>query len=157
LDLTDGEGHEDADHDQEGEQVLEKPEPSAAADQRQGEIRLHCLPHGFDDRGQKDQEAPEDERVHHPGQEALEQLSLAEHHGHLALQPHRYVPRSIDGPAQTHQPVQQAGPPGEESRRSGNEGQEDRRRQEHQLASVYAEPTAGSPPSGSLPGRFRHT
>ena len=40
---------------------------------------------------------------------------------------------------------------------SGNEGQEDRRRQEHQLASVYVEPTAGSPPSGRLPGRFRPT
>ena len=136
LDLADGEGQADADDHQDGEQVLQQPEPPAVADQRQGEVRVHGLAHGLDDRGQKDQEAPEDEGMHQSRQQTLEQLSLAEHHGHFALQPDRHVSRSVHRPAQAHQPVQQAGPAGEESRGRGNERQEDRRRQEHQGASV---------------------
>src|SRR5918996_123393 len=101
--LPEVDGHLDADEHQDREHVLEQPEPAGPPDHRDGEPRVEDLAEGLDDRGQQDQEAPEDEGMHQPRAEALEQLPLAQDDHGLVLDALREIVQAADGPAQPHQ------------------------------------------------------
>ena len=56
------------------------------------------------DRREEDEEAPEDERVHQPGDEPLQQLALAEHDHRLVADPLRHVAGTVDRPSLPDEP-----------------------------------------------------
>ena len=78
LEQPDADRDRDPDQDAGREHVLDQPQPVGAADQRQLERRIDQLAHDLEDRGEQDQEPPEDQRVHQAGERALEELALAE-------------------------------------------------------------------------------
>ena len=68
----------ETDEDAEREHVLHQPEPPRPADHGDLEGRIDQLPGDLDDRGEQDEEAPEDQRVHQARHEPLEELALRE-------------------------------------------------------------------------------
>ena len=102
-----------------GEHVLHEAEPPRASDPRDREVRVDRLPEGLHDRREQDEEAPEDQRVHHARHRPLEELSLAEDLGGLASHPNGHVAGPVHGAPQPHDPSQEPGPPGEQTPRQG--------------------------------------
>src|SRR5918996_1097256 len=117
--LPEVDGHLDADEHQDREHVLEQPEPAGPPDHRDGEPRVEDLAEGLDDRGQQDQEPPEDEGMHQPRAEALEQLPLAQDDHGLVLDALGEIVQAADGPAQPHQLPQREGAMGGRAGSSG--------------------------------------
>ena len=69
---------------------------------------------GEHDRREEDEEAPEDERVHQPRHEPLQELALAEHDLDLVLDAPRHVRGTIVRLALQDEPRQEPRPPREE-------------------------------------------
>jgi hypothetical protein len=77
--------------------------------------------HRDDDRGEENEEAPEDGGVDEPGNDALKQLPLAEHDHGLVPDPLRNVLEALDGLAEPDQRDEQAGAAVEEGAADGKE------------------------------------
>jgi hypothetical protein len=78
--------------------------------------------HRGNDRREQDDEAPEDERVHQPGHEPLQQLLLAEHDRRLVADAHGDVTAAVDGLSRQNKTRQEQGaarekPAGDEKQR----------------------------------------
>ncbi len=66
-------------------------------------LPVHRADHRDHDRGEEDEEAPEDRRVDQAGHEPLEQLPLAEHDHGLVLDALRHVVEALDRLAEPHE------------------------------------------------------
>jgi hypothetical protein len=77
-DLPDHRGGGHSREDEHAEDVREPAKPLLVTEPRQLRAPVDRGDHGHQDRRQQDQESPEDEGVHQAGDEALQQLSLAE-------------------------------------------------------------------------------
>ena len=122
-----------ADEHEDGEQVDEEREPALAlepAERRARGKRRLAVDDGRDrheDRREEDDEAPEDERVHEPGNEALEELPLPEDDGGFVPHAHREVGRALDRRARAHEPREEQRAAREEPAGDrGRDGERDR-------------------------------
>src|SRR5207247_4794241 len=123
-DLAEREGERDA-HDDEGrEEILEEREPGDMAEVGERPVAVDRREHRLDDRGQQDEEAPEDERVHHARGGLLEQLALPEHVGELPARPLAGVVRARGGPRRAQDLEPRAGAPPEQGDRHGQDSHE---------------------------------
>ena len=86
--------HDAGEHEHD-EQVDEPAEPRLAPEPRQLRALVDRGDHRHHDRREQNEEAPEDERVHQPRHEPLQQLALAEHDLDLVLDPPRHVRRAV--------------------------------------------------------------
>ena len=86
-DLADVQRGDHADQHEHREQVDEQRVPALVAQPRKRRVLVDDRDHRDHDRRRQHQEAPEDERMHQPRAEALEQLALAEHDRRLVLDP----------------------------------------------------------------------
>jgi hypothetical protein len=77
--------------------------------------------HRDHDRGEEDEEAPEDRRVDDAGDDALKQLPLAEHDDGLVPDPLGRVAEAVDRLAEPDQIDEQPGPAIEERAADGKE------------------------------------
>ena len=77
LDLADDHRADHAGEHQHREQVDHEREPALVAEPRERGVAVDRADHRDHDRGEEDEEAPEDRRVDQPGHEPLEQLPLA--------------------------------------------------------------------------------
>jgi hypothetical protein len=84
------------------------------AEPRQRRVLVDRADHRDHDRREQDEEAPEDRRMDDAGDEALEQLPLAEHDDRLIPDPLARVAEAIDRLAEPDQIDEQLGAPGEE-------------------------------------------
>jgi hypothetical protein len=141
--------HPDADRERDPDQhagredVLDQAHPSRAADQRELEGRVDQLPHDLDDRGEQDQEPPEDQRVHQAGERALEELALREYLGALTSDPAGDVAAAFDRASEAHEPREQACPAGREPARDADQEREDRGSNDHRREHTRPLPTIG--------------
>ena len=83
LDLADDDSRDHADQDEQCEDVDQQRVPALRAEPRQGRMCVDGADHGDDDRGEQDDEAPEDRGMHQARQQVLQQLPLADHIGGL--------------------------------------------------------------------------
>ena len=103
LDLADRHGADHADQHEHGEHVDHQREPALVPEPRQRGVAANGADHRDHDRGEEDQEAPEDRGVDQARHEALEQLLLAEHDHGLVLDPLRHVVEALDRLAEPHE------------------------------------------------------
>ena len=85
----------DADEHEHDEEVDHPAEPRLVPEPRQLRVLVDRGDHRHHDRREEHEEAPEDERVHQPGHEALQELPLAEHDLDLVLHPPADVGRAV--------------------------------------------------------------
>src|SRR5262249_26047751 len=85
YDFADVQRGDDADQHEHREDVDEQRVPALVAEPRERGVLVDDRDHRDHDRRRQHQEAPEDERMHQPRTEALEQLALAEHDRRLVL------------------------------------------------------------------------
>ena len=84
--------------------------PPIRGSRRSGSI---ALPDDLDDRGEQDQEPPEDQRVHQPGERPLEQLALARGPPSPSRATRRgHVAGALDRASEPHEPGEEHGPAG---------------------------------------------
>jgi hypothetical protein len=114
-----------------GEDILDETQPSGVPDQRKGESRRDRLAHRLDDRGQEDQESPEDQGVHEPGEGSLEQLALSEDVGSLPRCSLPDVSRPGDRTPGKDEPGQEGEPPCEKPSREGDQKEQDQGSGDH--------------------------
>ena len=81
-------------------------QPSGEPEGREGS-RSTIADDRHEDRREEDDEAPEDERVHEPGNEALEELPLTEDDRGFVADAHREVGRAADRLSRAHQPCEE--------------------------------------------------
>jgi hypothetical protein len=111
AELAEEDGHLYSDDHQHGQDVLAQAEPAGSSDERDGEPwPEHDLPEGFHDRGEQDDEPPEDEGVHEPRAETLQELPLPQDHRGLELHPLGEVLQSTLGATEANQAVEEVGP-----------------------------------------------
>ena len=108
-DLADDERRDDSGEHEAGEDVAQHAVPL-----RRRHVTARRCDRGEHDRRKEDEEAPEDERVHQPRHEPLQQLALAEHELDLVLHPPRHVRPPIVRLALQDEPRQEPRPPREE-------------------------------------------
>ena len=89
------------------EEVGERREPALRAEPRDRLVPVDGTDHRDHDRREEDDEAPEDERVHQPGHEPLQQLALAEHEHGLVADARADVVEALDRLAHPNQPDEQ--------------------------------------------------
>ena len=107
-DLADPERQRDAHEDADDEHVDERHEPALRAEPRQRPLAIHRSDHRHHDRREENEEAPEDERVHHTRQQALQQLLLAEHDRRLVLEALRNVVEALGRLPRAHEAREKA-------------------------------------------------
>ncbi len=146
LEQPDADRDRDPDQHAGREHVLDQAQPVGAADQRELESRIDQLARDLDDRGQQDQEPPEDERVHQAGERALEELPLAQDLDALTGDPARDVPLALDRAAEPHEPRQQPGSPGGQAPGDHHEHGEEAGTHEHRRE--HTPPRRSEPPGG---------
>ena len=106
------------------EHVDESHEPALRAEPRERPVAVDRGDHRHHDRGEQDEEPPEDRCVHRPGQQPLEQLALPEHdHGFVANAP-RNVVVALDGLPRADEAGEQKRAPPEERARDGERRRE---------------------------------
>jgi hypothetical protein len=76
------------------------------------------------DGGQEDEEPPEQQQVHDPGDRAEEQLRLPQHPGDLARGTHGHVARAVRHAAQADEREEVRDPPDEEAGEDREDDQE---------------------------------
>ena len=146
LHHADPHGDPDPGQDQRGEHVLEQPQPTRMTDQGEREAGVDRLAERLDDRGQQDEESPEDAGVHHPGQRPLEELALTEHLPGLPRHAATHVTVPVDRPSEVDHPGQQPRPPSEEGARDREGQQQDDGSSDHRPEST---PEGGMPAATS--------
>ena len=130
LHLANEERRHDADEDEHAEDVDEEEEPPLVPEPRQRPVRVDGAEERHQDRREEDDEAPEDERVHEPRPEPLQQLALAEHDRRLGADASpdlagaaRGLPEPNDAVEEVRAAEEQAAGdrerPGQDERRSG--------------------------------------
>ena len=111
------------------EDVDQQRVPTLRAEPRQRRMRVDRADHRDDDRGEEDEEAPEDRRVHQPRQQPLQQLALADHDRRLHSHPCRHVVESRRGLAGADQAVEKERAASEQRDRDRDrQGEGDQRR-----------------------------
>ncbi len=124
LDLADAERPDHAEQHGHREHVDEQREPALVAEPRQRGVLAHRPDHRDDDRREEDDEAPEDQRVHEPRPEPLEQLALAQHDRRLVARALGHVAGAVDRLAQPDEVDQQLGAPREQAAADGERGRQ---------------------------------
>jgi hypothetical protein len=130
--LADEERTGDAGEHERREDVDEQDEPPLAREPRQrravGQAVLagDHADHGDEDRGEEDDEAPEDGRMDEAGAETLQQLPLAEHDHRLVAEPAGHVVEPRRRRPHPHEPDEEERAPREEAARD-----HERRREEN--------------------------
>ena len=150
LDLADRERDRDAEDHEDREEILEEREPRHVAEVGERPAGVDRREHRLDDRGQQDEEAPEDERVHHAGGGLLEELALPEHVGELPASPRAGVVRARGGPRRAQDVEPRAGALPEQGDRHGQDGREGEGAQEplrRRISSVRAGSTWNRSPT----------
>jgi hypothetical protein len=132
LDLADREGADHADEHQHGEHVHHQGEPALVAEPGQRGVAAYGADHRDQDRGEEDEEAPEDRSVDQARHETLEQLLLAEHDQGLVLDALRNIVEALDRLAQPHQVHEQLRAAAEQ-RAADREHRGERERSEHDV------------------------
>src|ERR671914_233924 len=120
LQLADADRGHDADQHEHREDVHQQREPALVAEPRQRGVAVHRADHGDQDRGEENQEAPEDERVHQAGTEALEELALAQHDRRLVADAPGQVVEALARLAEPYQVDQELGPAREQKAAHGD-------------------------------------
>ena len=103
-DLADPERRGDADQHEHAEDVDEQRVPALVAEPRKRLVAVDDPDHRDHDRRAEHEEAPEDERVHQPRPEALEQLALPEHDRGLVAHARGHLAPALHGARGPHQP-----------------------------------------------------
>src|SRR5262249_9680128 len=130
LDLADRERRHDADKHEAREDVDEERVPTLLlepAERRAGRERVLAVEDGRDrheDRREEDEEAPEDERGHEAGAEALEELALPEHDRGLVSHADRQLGRPLRRLAQPHEAGEEPDAPTEDEGGDRDRGDE---------------------------------
>jgi len=124
----------DPDEHEDHEQVDERHEPALVPEPRQGLVLVDRRDHRHHDRREEDEEAPEDERVHQPGDEALKELLLAEDDHRLVAGAPRHVARAVDRLARADEPPEKDGALGEEPAGDGEQRREAERARQRRYA-----------------------
>ena len=137
LRLADQECAQDTDQDEHGEQVDHEREPALAPEPGQRRVAVDRPDQRDQDRRQEDEKAPEDDRVQRAGDEALEQLPLAEHDLRLCAQALRQVVEALDRLAAADEPPEQPGTPREERARDGEQRRQRERGREDYVCLVF--------------------
>ena len=99
----------DAHEHEHDEEVDEEREPTLSREPRDALVLVDRGDHRRHDRREQHEEAPEDECVHQPRYEPLEQLALPEHDRRLVLHAARDVAPTVDGLTGEHEPSQEQG------------------------------------------------
>ena len=128
LDLADDESRDHAHEHEHGEHVDHQRVPTLRTEPWQGRMCVDRADHGDDDRGQEDQESPEDGRVHQARQQTLQQLALADHDGRLSPSTGGHIVESRNRLAGAQQSVEGPRPPREQGA-----GEHERDREGHGL------------------------
>ena len=129
LHLADSERRDDSDEHEHAEQVDEEEVPALLPEPGERPVRVDGPEERHDDRRGEDDEPPEDERVDEAGNDALEELSLAEDDGRLGLRAPPEIARAVGRLPETDDPVEEVRPPREERRRDRERGEERDRRE----------------------------
>ena len=130
LELADRQRGDHPGQDEHGEDVHQQREPALVAEPRQRGLAVHRADHRHDDRGEEDEEAPEDRGVHQARAEPLEELALAEHDHRLVAGAARQVVEARRRLAHPHQVHEQLGPAGEQH--AGHRQRRGERERSHQ-------------------------
>jgi hypothetical protein len=85
LDLADRRRPDHREQHEDGEHVDHQREPALVTEPGEGRVLVDGADHGDHDRGEEDEEAPEDRRVDDAGDQPLEEFALAEDDGGLVL------------------------------------------------------------------------
>ena len=124
LHLADPERGGDADEDEHDEEVDEECEPALRSEPRQRLALRDRADQRHHDRGEQDEEAPEDERVDEAGAEALEQLPLAENDDRLVAHPLGHVVEPLHRLAEPDEAGEEERPAAEQGARDAEDEQE---------------------------------
>ena len=100
-------GGRDADEDEGREEVDEQREPPLVPEPRERRAAIDRADQRHHDRREQDEEAPEDERMDEPRDEALEQLPLAEHDDRLVSHSPRDVVEPLHRLSEPDEPCEQ--------------------------------------------------
>ena len=122
LDLAD---HHRADHagqHQHGEEVDHQRKPALVPEPGQRGLAVHGSDHRDHDRGEEDEEAPEDRRVDQPRHQPLQQLALPEHDRRLVAHALGHVVEALGRLAEPDQVHEQLGPAGEQEAADRQQG-----------------------------------
>jgi hypothetical protein len=123
-DLPDPDGDRDARQHGEDEDVDHRHVPALAAEPRQRRAAVDGADHRHHDRREEDEEAPEDQGVHEPGDEALEELALTQHDRRLVLHSQRHVVRPVERTGCADDAHEEQGATPEEKARGGEQRRE---------------------------------
>ena len=115
LDLADQERRRHADEHQYAEDVDEEEEPALVPEPRDRPVAVDGAEERHHDRREEDDEAPEDQRVDDPRDEALEELALAEHDRRLGADAPTEVAAPVGRLAHPDEPVEEVRALGEEA------------------------------------------
>ena len=126
LHLADPDRRDDAHEHEHREDVHQERKPALVPEPEQRRAAGDHGDHRHHDRGEEDEEAPEDERVHEAGDEPLQELPLAEHEHRPVAGTPRQVVETFDRLPHPDEPGEQQRPAREEpaaNRERGREGE----------------------------------
>ena len=135
LHLADPERGGDADEDEAAEEVDEerKPalplEPAERRASREARVGIDDVDDRDEDRGEEHDEAPEDQRVHDPRHEPLQELALAEDDDGFVLDPLRQLVEALERRAHADEAPEEERAPCEDRQRDGRDRREGERGQ----------------------------
>jgi hypothetical protein len=121
LHLADQDRADHAHEHHHGEHVDHQREPALVPEPGERGLAVHGADHRDHDRGEEDEEAPEDRCVDQARYEPLEQLPLAEHDHGLVLDALGHVAEAVHRLAEPHQIDEQLGPPREQRAADGEQ------------------------------------
>ena len=135
LELANGQCRNHTGQYEHDEDVHEQREPPLVAEPRKRGIAIHRADQRHEDRGEEDQEAPEDRGVHESRAEPLEKLPLAEDDHGLVARAARDVVEARRRLAHPHEVHEQLRPAGEQTARE----RQGRRQRERSEQDVYCD------------------
>ena len=114
----------DADEHEDDEEVDEQHVPALVPEPRQRRVHVDRGDHRHQDRREEDEEAPEDERVHQPRHDALQQRALAEHVDRFVADARRRVAAAVRRPRSADEPREEQRAPSEQRARHDEQRRE---------------------------------
>ncbi len=121
---ADHDGGCDADEHEDDEDVDEQHVPALVAEPRQRRVHVDRGDHRHEDRREEDEEAPEDERVHQPRHDALQQRALAEHVDRFVADARRRVAGAVRRARGADEPREEQRAPAEQRARHDEQRRE---------------------------------
>ncbi len=121
---ADHDGGRDADEHEDDEEVDEQHVPALVPEPRQRRVHVDRGDHRHEDRREEDEEAPEDERVHQPRHDALQQRALAEHVDRFVADARRRVAGAVRRARGADEPREEQRAPAEQRARHDEQRRE---------------------------------